>query len=478
MASRGLPCILQARTAGKASQDECRQSDFHAEMFHRKNLIIDGQTLPNPVNTAPSDCTPPKNLRFLSLTCQQKPYTVNSQTDLRSLDPSQIDQWIATRRDIHANPELRFEEHRTAELVAKRLTALGLEVETGIGRTGVVGLLRGRAQGQNKPRMIGLRADMDALPILEHNTFAHASRIPGKMHACGHDGHVAMLLGAAQVLAEQPDFHGSVAFIFQPAEEGGAGAQRMIEDGLFDRYPCDAVFAMHNWPGLPEGEFAAHLGPVMASSNEFHIVIHAKGAHAAMPDLGIDPVVIAAQLITALQTVVSRTCKPVEPAVLSVTQLNAGEAINVIPDRATLSGTVRTFSIETLDLIEQQLRSLSQGLCASFGATAEVHFERSYPPTINTPEHAQLAAQAIAAVPGVKAVHANLPPTMGAEDFAYMLMKKPGAYLWIGNGGGAHRSEGHGLGPCTLHNPSYDFNDRVLPMGVQAWQAIVHKFLG
>lgn len=390
------------------------------------------------------------------------------------MNPTKIESWVNTRRDIHAHPELRYEENRTAEIVARRLRELGYEVETGIGETGVVGLLRGTG-GEGK--MVGLRADMDALPIQERNQFPHASRHPGKMHACGHDGHVAMLLGAAQELSENRNFPGQVALIFQPAEEGGAGAQRMIDDGLFERYPLDAVFAMHNWPGLKEGEFAAHVGAVMASSNEFSIEIHAKGAHAAMPDLGIDPVVIAAQLIQAFQTIVSRTCKPVEPAVLSVTQMHAGEAINVIPDHATLHGTVRTFSIETLDLIESSMRKLSTELCAAFGARAELKFERKYPPTINTAEMAALAKAAIEELPETIAVHSNLPPTMGAEDFAFMLLHKPGAYIWIGNGDGGHRTHGHGIGPCTLHNPSYDFNDRILPLGVQAWIAITHRFL-
>jgi len=390
------------------------------------------------------------------------------------VNPSKIESWVNTRRDIHAHPELRYEENRTADIVAKRLAELGYTVETGIGRTGVVGLIRG-TQGPGK--MIGLRADMDALPIQERNQFPHASRHPGKMHACGHDGHVAMLLGAAQEIAENRNFKGSVALIFQPAEEGGAGAQRMIDDGLFQRYPVDAVFAMHNWPGLQEGEFAAHTGAVMASSNEFSVKIQAKGAHAAMPDLGIDPVVIAAQLILAFQTIVSRNCKPVEPAVLSVTQIQAGEAINVIPDHAILQGTVRTFSIETLDLIEQHMSKLSTELCAAFGATAEMEFERKYPPTINSAEIAELAKNALKRVPEVTAVHTNLPPTMGAEDFAFMLQHKPGAYLWIGNGDGGHRTHGHGIGPCTLHNPSYDFNDKILPLGVKAWLAITHAFL-
>lgn len=390
------------------------------------------------------------------------------------VNPTKIESWVNTRRDIHAHPELRYEENRTAQIVATRLTELGYAVETGIGKTGVVGLLQG-TKGAGKS--IGLRADMDALPIQERNEFPHASKHPGKMHACGHDGHVAMLLGAAQELAENKDFRGTVVLIFQPAEEGGAGAQRMIDDGLFDRYPVDAVFAMHNWPGLKEGEFAAHNEAVMASSNEFSVKIQAKGAHAAMPDLGVDPVVIAAQLILAFQTIISRNCKPVDPAVLSVTQIQAGEAINVIPDHATLQGTVRTFSIETLDLIEQKMRILSNELCSAFGASAEFRFERKYPPTINTKEMAELAKKALETLTEVEAVHSDLQPTMGAEDFAFMLQHKPGAYLWIGNGSGGHRTHGHGIGPCTLHNPSYDFNDKILPLGVKAWIAITRSFL-
>lgn len=393
------------------------------------------------------------------------------------MNPQKIQAWTQTRRDIHAHPELRFEEQRTSALIAKRLEELGYTVETGLGKTGLVGLLQGTRPSTPPTRMIGLRADMDALPIQEQNTFEHASRIPGKMHACGHDGHVAMLLGAAQELSENRDFSGSVALIFQPAEEGGAGALRMIEDGLFQKYPCDAVFAMHNWPNLPTGEFAAHPGPVMASSNQFSVTIQGKGAHAAMPDLGIDPVIVAAQLIQAYQTIISRNCKPVEAAVLSVTKVHAGEATNAIPDQATLEGTVRTFSVDTLNLIEQQFEQLTNNLCTAYGAQADIHFKREYPPTINTTSMAQLAQEAISQLPSSPQVHNNLPPSMGAEDFAYMLQQKPGAYLWIGNGHGDHREHGHGLGPCTLHNPNYDFNDNIIPLGVQAWCAIVRKFL-
>lgn len=388
-----------------------------------------------------------------------------------------IENWTKVRKDIHAHPELRYEEERTAAIVKHRLLELGWAVETGIGKTGLVGLLKGTGERISN-RRIGLRADMDALPVQEVNKFPHASTFPGKMHACGHDGHTAMLLAAAQELAERRDFDGEVLAIFQPAEEGGAGAKAMIDEGLFKRYPCDAVYAMHNWPGLAVGEFACHRGPVMASSNEFHITIRGKGCHAAMPDLGTDPIVIGSHLIQALQTIVSRTKRPVDAGVVSVTQFHAGSTINVIPETAELKGTVRTFDLKVLDLIEKQLITLSEQLCEAYGAKAEVVFKRSYPPTVNNLEMSDLAARAIEGIGGVTAVHRTLDPTMGAEDFAYMLQEAPGAYLWIGNGDGLHREHGHGLGPCMLHNPSYDFNDQILPLGVKAWLAIVYEFLG
>lgn len=391
------------------------------------------------------------------------------------LDPKKLEYWIKTRKDIHAHPELRYEEERTASIVKKRLEELGYEVESGIGKTGVVGLLKGKNCPPN-PKRIGLRADMDALPIQELNQFEHVSKNPGKMHACGHDGHTAMLLGAAQELAESRDFSGEVLLIFQPAEEGGAGAKAMIEDGLFDRYPVDAVYAMHNWPGLSEGEFAAHVGPVMASSNEFHITITGKGCHAAMPNLGIDPIVIGAQVIQALQTIVSRNIRPVDAGVVSVTQFHAGNTINVIPEIAEIKGTVRTFSLQVLDAIEERLVNSTRAICEAMGATAKVDFRRAYPPTLNDQKYSDIAAKGIEQISKVKKVHRDLDPTMGSEDFAFMLQHAPGAYLWIGNGEGGHREAGHGLGPCMLHNPSYDFNDGILGLGVQAWQAIVTQF--
>jgi len=388
----------------------------------------------------------------------------------------------AIRRDIHAHPELKFEEHRTAGIVAQELRAYGLdEVITGMGKTGVVGVLHGMRERspQQAHRMIGLRADMDALPITELNTFSHASRHEGCMHACGHDGHTATLLAAAKAIAADRDFAGTVVFIFQPAEEGGGGAKAMIEEGLFERFPCDAVFAIHNWPGLRVGEFGMNPGPMMASSNEFEIVLKGKGAHAAMPHLGVDPVLIASHMIQAFQSLVSRETKPIDATVLSVTQINAGEATNVIPDHCVMKGTVRTFSLGALDTIESGMQRICNQLPPAFNAHAEFAFVRNYPPTINHATEAMFAADVAAEIVGEDMVQRNVEPTMGAEDFAYMLLEKPGAYIFLGNGdaSGLHRSQGHGLGPCTLHNPSYDFNDDLIPIGATFWQLLVKRYL-
>lgn len=388
----------------------------------------------------------------------------------------------AIRRDIHAHPELKFEEHRTAGIVAQELRAYGLdEVITGMGKTGVVGVLHGMRERspQQAHRMIGLRADMDALPITELNTFSHASRHQGCMHACGHDGHTATLLAAAKAIAADRDFAGTVVFIFQPAEEGGGGAKAMIEEGLFERFPCDAVFAIHNWPGLRVGEFGMNPGPMMASSNEFEIVLKGKGAHAAMPHLGVDPVLIASHMIQAFQSLVSRETKPIDATVLSVTQINAGEATNVIPDHCVMKGTVRTFSLGALDTIESGMQRICNQLPPAFNAHAEFTFVRNYPPTINHATEAMFAADVAAEIVGEDMVQRNVEPTMGAEDFAYMLLEKPGAYIFLGNGdaSGLHRSQGHGLGPCTLHNPSYDFNDDLIPIGATFWQLLVKRYL-
>ncbi|MFN7834863.1 MAG: M20 aminoacylase family protein [Burkholderiaceae bacterium] len=393
------------------------------------------------------------------------------------LDPAIQAALVELRRDIHAHPELSFAEHRTAGLIAERLRAWGIEVHTGIGETGVVGVIDGSVPGQTPGRSIGLRADMDALPIQEKNRFPHASTYAGKMHACGHDGHVAILMGAAHALAHDPSFSGRVVLIFQPAEEGGAGAQRMIEDGLFDRFPVDAVFAMHNWPGLAVGSFAVKTGPMMASSNEFHIKVRGKGAHAAMPHLGIDPILIAAQLVQSFQGIVARMRDPLAPAVLSVTKFHAGEAINAIPEFAELSGTVRTFDDDVLDLIENRLAAITRQICESYGASAEFVFERNYPALINDDSATRFAQSVLNELVGESQVFDQLDPTMGAEDFAFMLNAVPGSYLWIGNGEGGHRLAGHGLGPCMLHNPSYDFNDALLPFGVSAWVALARAWL-
>ena len=376
------------------------------------------------------------------------------------------------RRDIHAHPELRFQETRTAALVAERLQSWGIPVTRGLGGTGVVGSIR---RGTSS-RAIGLRADIDALPMQEVNSFAHRSRHEGRMHACGHDGHTAMLLGAARFLADHQGFDGTVNLIFQPAEEGGAGAQRMIDDGLFERFPCDAVFGMHNWPGMAVGQFALREGPVMASSNEFTITVTGRGGHAALPHLSTDPVLVATHLVQALQSILTRNKKPIDTAVLSITKIQAGEAFNVIPDTATLSGTVRTFTLETLDLIESRMKAIVEQLPPAFGASGTLRFHRNYPPTVNHGPSTAFLREVLEDVVG-KANVLDFEPTMGSEDFAYMLLAKPGCYFMIGNGDGGHREAGHGLGPCQLHNASYDFNDDLIPLGATAWVRLVERFL-
>ena len=381
----------------------------------------------------------------------------------------------ALRRDLHAHPELCFQEVRTAERVAQKLTEWGIPIHRGMGVTGVVGIVQGR-DGGACGRGVGLRADMDALPMQEFNTFAHASRHAGRMHACGHDGHTAMLLAAAQHLATHRDFDGTVYLIFQPAEEGGGGAREMIRDGLFEKFPMEAVFGMHNWPGGAVGTFAVSAGPVMASSNEFKIIIRGKGGHAALPHNAIDPVPVACQMVLAFQTIISRNIKPVDAGVVSVTMIHAGEATNVVPDFCELQGTVRTFSTEVLDMIEQRMQSIAEHTCAAFGAQCEFTFERNYPPTINSAPEADFARRVMSDIVGADQVLAQ-EPTMGAEDFSYMLQAKPGAYCFIANGEGAHREIGHGGGPCMLHNPSYDFNDQLIPLGATYWVQLASRWL-
>ncbi|HEY0294852.1 MAG TPA: M20 aminoacylase family protein [Bordetella sp.] len=383
----------------------------------------------------------------------------------------------AIRRDIHAHPELAFEETRTSNLVAQRLREWGIEVHTGLGKTGVVGVLRGA--GSSK-KTLGLRADMDALPMPELNRFAHASTFSGRMHGCGHDGHTTMLLGAAQYLARHRElFDGTVNFIFQPAEEGGnAGARAMIEDGLFEKFPCDAIFGIHNMPGLPTNKFCFREGPFMASSNRWDIVIRGVGGHAAMPNRGVDPIVISAEVVQALQTIISRRRDPLDPAVLSVTQIHAGDAYNVIPNEVVLRGTVRTFTTETLDQIESDMRRIVTTLPEVYGGSGELQFVRAYPPVVNHAKETAFAIQVARDAFGAGQVEENSAQLMGAEDFSFYLQKVPGAYLFLGNGEGGHREAGyHGMGPCQLHNSNYDFNDALLPVGATYWVKLVESFL-
>jgi hippurate hydrolase len=376
------------------------------------------------------------------------------------------------RRDIHAHPELGFEEARTADLIARALGEWGIPVHRGLGKTGVVGIV----SNGNAPRAVGLRADMDALPVSEHNTFAHASVHPGKMHACGHDGHTAMLLAAARHLSRQRDFDGTIYLVFQPAEEGGGGAREMIRDGLFERFPMEAMFGIHNWPGLAAGQFAIAPGPVFASSNDFRIVIRGRGAHAAAPHAAIDPVPVACQMVQAFQSIIARNKRPTDAAVISVTMLRAGEAINVVPDSCELQGTVRTFSVEVLDMIEQRMRRVAEATCQAFEAGCEFNFRRNYPPTINHPGETQFVRQLLTDLVGAPNVQ-DFQPWMGAEDFSFFLLEKPGCYFLIGNGDGAHRSGGHGAGPCMLHNSSYDFNDALIPLGGSMWVRLAERWL-
>ncbi|KQX00463.1 amidohydrolase [Massilia sp. Root418] len=377
------------------------------------------------------------------------------------------------RRDLHAHPELCYEEVRTSDVVAAKLTEWGIPVVRGLGLTGVVGIIK----NGTSERAIGLRADMDALPMQEINTFAHASRHEGKMHACGHDGHTAMLLGAAHHLAQHRDFDGTVYLIFQPAEEGGAGARRMIQDGLFERFPMDAVYGMHNWPGMPAGAFGVCEGPMMASSNEFHVTLRGKGAHAAQPHKGIDPIMVAVQIAQAWQTIITRNKSPLDTAVLSITQIHAGSATNVIPDEAKMVGTVRTFTSGVLDLVEHRMRLLAENIAAGFDAEVDFAFRRNYPPLVNHAKETQFAVEVMKAVAGADKVDAQIEPTMGAEDFAFFLQEKPGCYIFLGNGDGDHRDGGHGLGPCVLHNGSYDFNDNLLPIGASFWVRLAETAL-
>ena len=372
------------------------------------------------------------------------------------------DELVAIRRDLHAHPEIGFEEERTAKIVAERLAAWGIEVHRGIGKTGVVGVLR---SGGGNARRIGLRADMDALPIQETTGLLYASKNPGRMHACGHDGHTTMLLGAARYLAETRNFEGTAIFIFQPAEEGLGGARRMIADGLFDRFPCDEIYGLHNSPDGPRGKITIKPGPAMAGADFFDIRIQGRGSHGAYPHKSADPVVIAMALGQALQTIVSRNADPLQPAVVSITQIHAGSAYNVIPDTAHLAGTVRTFDDDLRDLVRSRIREISAGIATAFGASIEVDIRGVFSVLRNDPEKAEAVAHAASELFGEAALDRATAPHMGSEDFADMLLAVPGAYCWLGMdaGGGA------------LHNPNYRFDDEIIPIGGSLLARLVER---
>ncbi|MDX3904984.1 MAG: M20 aminoacylase family protein [Pigmentiphaga sp.] len=371
------------------------------------------------------------------------------------------------RRDLHAHPELGFEEVRTSGIVAKALELLGVEVHRGIGKTGVVGVIRGRRCDSG--RMVGLRADMDALPMAEDNAFAHRSNKPGLMHGCGHDGHTAILLGVARYLAKTRNFDGTAVLIFQPAEEGRGGARAMMEDGLFDIFPCNEIYALHNWPGLPAGKVGINPGPMMAACDRFEIVVEGRGGHGAHPYQTIDPIVAAGQIITATQSIVARNVNPLDSAVVSICSVQAGHpgAMSVIPREARLVGTVRTFRRTVQEMVESRLRELSASIAAGFGATATLKYERIYPATINTPREANFVADVATAMLGKENVIRDLTPSMGAEDFSFMLQGRPGAYFRLGQGGAEQG--------CFLHSSSYDFNDAVIPLGAGIMASIVER---
>jgi amidohydrolase len=372
------------------------------------------------------------------------------------------------RRDLHAHPELSFQEQRTSGVVAQYLRKLGIETHTGLAKTGVVAVIPGKKNGG---KGVALRADMDCLPMHEQNTFGHKSQHEGRMHACGHDGHTTMLLGAARYLAETRNFDGTAYLVFQPAEEGGGGGQVMVQEGLFERFPAHEIYALHNWPGLPPGQMAVRAGPVMAATDEVQITLRGRGGHGAMPHLVVDPVVAAAQVISALQTIASRNVSPVDAVVVSICSMQTSQlgAFNVIPDFVKLVGTVRTFRPETRDLAEKRLKEIVTKVAEALGASTEIHYSRGYPATINSAREAQFAAQVGERLFGKANVFTEHEPTMGGEDFSYMLQARPGAYVFLGQGGAA--------GGCFLHNPQYDFNDEVIPLGAGYLAALVEEAL-
>jgi hippurate hydrolase len=375
------------------------------------------------------------------------------------------DEIKAWRQDIHANPELLFDVHRTAGLVAEKLKSFGCdEVVTGLGRTGVVGVIRGKKDAGN--RTIGLRADMDALPIEEATGLPYASTVPGKMHACGHDGHTAMLLGAAKYLSETRNFAGTAVVIFQPAEEGGGGGREMVKDGLMERFGIEEVYGMHNYPGFPIGQFAIRPGPMMAAADRLYIDIEGLGGHAARPHFSIDTVLVGAQIINQIQSIVARNVDPLESAVVSITQFHAGTADNIIPQTAQLRGTARTLSPEVRDLLEKRLHEVVEGTAKLYGAKATLTYKRDYPVTRNHARQTAFAAEVASEVVGRERVDVDVPPVMGAEDFSYMLEARPGAFIFVGNGDSA-----------GLHHPAYNFNDEVIPVGTSYWVKLVETAL-
>lgn len=387
---------------------------------------------------------------------------------------SRLQEWheqlVAWRRDLHAHPQTAFEETYASEFIAAKLREFGIGVHCGLAKTGVVGTIVGSAPPSgNRPRAIALRADIDALDIHEQNELPYQSKFPGKMHACGHDGHTTMLLAAARYLAATRRFAGTVHFIFQPAEENEGGGRVMVEEGLFDRFPVDAVFGLHNWPGLPVGEFAVANGPAMAAFDVFEIAVRGRGTHAAMPHGGVDPIVVGSQIVSALQTIASRETDPLDQIVVSVTQFHAGDTWNVIPERAILRGTVRTFEEATRDRAEKSLNRIATAIAAAHGAQAEVRYERRYPATVNTPQETEWAAGAAVDVVGKEHVARNAQRCMGSEDFAYMLQARPGCYIWAGNGSAENGR--------VLHSPHYDFNDDLLPVGASYWIRLVERLL-
>jgi len=375
------------------------------------------------------------------------------------------EEMTAWRRDLHAYPETAFEEFRTSEFVAEKLESFGIEVHRGLAGTGVVGVLRGKQAGD---KAIGLRADMDALDITEQTNLPYSSKNPGKMHACGHDGHTTMLLGAAKHLAANPDFAGTVNFIFQPAEENEGGGRKMVEDGLFEKFPMNAVYGLHNWPGMPAGKMGVSHGANMASFDIFEIAVTGRGSHAAMPHEGVDTVVVASDIVSALQTISSRNAHPADAVVVSVTQIHGGDTWNVIPEEVTLRGTTRAFSPDVQDSIEPAMRRIVEGVCATYGASMEMTYTRRYPPTVNVPEHSDISIAAAEKLIGQDNIVVDAKPSMGAEDFSFMLNERPGSYVWLGAGEEV----------ANLHNPAYDFNDEILPLGAAYWASLVEETLG